>query len=116
MHQQILQGIALTHAHGIVPLVHGGACRPGNQCRIIGAVVRQHENPQKGGVIGLLLQTGDQIADDGGFVSGADQRRIAVRRRCVRLHFAAQPHHGDIEKLIGITHKKECGNHKVNDL
>ena len=47
MYQQILQGISLAYTHGIVPLIHGGAGRPGNRRRMVGAVVRHHKDLQQ---------------------------------------------------------------------
>ena len=116
MLQQLLQGVALAHPHLVEPLIHMGPGHPGHHGRVIGAVVRQHENGQQALVICLPPKAGDQVADDPLLVPGADQNGVPVGLgRAVRL-LLPQPGHRDIQKLIGIADEENNRYDKIDGL
>ena len=107
-------GVALAHLGFVGPLVHGGAGHPGNERRVVGAVVRQDEDVDVVGVVGLAAETGDEIADDGLLVPGADHDGEVVDLRLAVGVRSAEPDHGNIQKLVGVAEEKDDADDPVD--
>ena len=114
MAQQRLQGIALAHKLGIEALIGDSAGTAGDLGRVIGTVIRKNKDADKLLIVGLAADAGDQIADHGGLVTGADQNGVAVGFDCAVRLILAQPRHGNIQKLVGIAQAKEKADAKVD--
>ena len=102
-----LQGVALAHLLLVEPLVDGGTVAPGDVGGVVGAVVRQHEGVDQGGVIGLSLDGGEQVAQHVLLIARADQHGEAVGRGGLVCPVLEEPDHGDVEKLVCIGQEKE---------
>lgn len=79
--EKIGEGIAFPDSFEIEPFPHFGAGCCGDVRRFVCAVVRHHKNIHQRGVIGLGLDTGDQVADYRLFIACGDQDGKTVRHR-----------------------------------
>ena len=79
MVEQVIKRIALAHLHLIESLVHNRARLSGDLGRIVRAVIRNHENVEQFGWIILLFQCLYQLANDTGFITRGNDRRVAVQ-------------------------------------
>ena len=104
--QQRLQCVAFAHLFAVGPLVAHRPGTAGDERRVVGTVVGQHEDGDQILIVALAADTGDEIADDGGLVAGADQHGVAVLLRCGVGLGLFQPRHGNVEKLVGVADDK----------